>query len=157
MPSESRQGHGEGRNGEVTPIAGNLWQGGPPPEGTALAEQGFDMLVLCAEEHQPSSSQFPGLTVVRAPNDDRPKGPPPTADEVLIAHLAAKTVAKSLFKGRKVLVTCMQGRNRSGLVSGLAMVMLGESAAPVIQRIRERRENALTNPYFVEIIKGYKP
>ncbi len=48
-------------------VAPGLWQGAVPPEGHAVAEAGFSMLVLCAEEYQFQADCFPGVRVVHAP------------------------------------------------------------------------------------------
>lgn len=136
--------------GSSTRGAGELWQGGLPVEGPYLASKGVDVLVLCAEEFQIPRSQFPGVKVVYAPNDD--SGRPPTECEVLAARLAGLSVAKYLSQGKRVLVTCAAGRNRSGLVSGFALLALGAPVDKVIARIRERRENALMNPHFVRLL-----
>lgn len=53
-------------------------------------------------------------------------------------------------EGQTVLVTCSQGRNRSGVVVAETLIREGyHSAQSVIDTIRERRANALTNPAFV--------
>lgn len=135
---------------DASRITGNLWQGGKPPQGPILRFGGFDTLVLCAQEIQEGT--WPDVKVLRAPNDD---GPPPTGFEIMIARLAAGAVVRELGAGKRVLVTCRQGRNRSGLVSALAMVMLGWPAEAAIRRIRERRRDALTNEHFVRVIESF--
>lgn len=121
----------------------------PPPE----AQLPFDVLVLCAREYQPPASYFPGVEVLHVPLDD--SGPPPTTDEVRLAVLAGKRVCHLLRKGKRVLVTCAMGRNRSGLVSGLALINCGASSSRAIDAIKQARANALSNAYFREILHAH--
>ncbi len=126
-----------------------LWQGALVPPGRI---SGVDVLVLCAMEHQPHSAQLPGVRVmvVHAPLDDAK----PTLEEIITARQAAVHVARELRRGRRVLVTCAQGRNRSGLVTALALRYLGVTADEAIRLIRRARgANALSNPHFVDVIK----
>jgi hypothetical protein len=44
------------------------------------------------------------------------------------------------------------GRNRSGLVNGLALVEYGYSSVHAVELIRQARRNALTNVHFVKVI-----
>lgn len=127
-----------------------LHQGSRPPTGAVLAELGFEVLVLCAEEYQPAAENFPGLRhVIHAPYDDNmANGLKP--EELVIAQSAARKVAMHLRKGRKVLVTCQAGANRSGLVSALAICRVsGMSGMQAASKIRESRPIALFNPHFV--------
>jgi len=136
---------------DASQISGNLYQGGAPQVGHAVREAGFDALVLCAMEYQPND--FPGVKVFHAPNDD--SGQPPDGFQVMVARLAAEAVVRELGAGKKVLVTCMAGRNRSGLVNGMALIKLGRPVDAVIARIRERRRNALTNEHFVALLRAF--
>ena len=55
--------------------------------------------------------------------------------------------------GKRVLIRCQAGLNRSGLVMGLVLVRAGYDAADAIALIRERRsDNALFNDSFVEYL-----
>ena len=63
---------------------------------------------------------------------------------------AAEIVARRVRSGERVLVTCAMGRNRSGLVSALALHFLtGISGAEAARLVKARRHNALTNRYFM--------
>lgn len=56
-------------------------------------------------------------------------------------------------KGRKVLVRCQAGMNRSGLVTALILIRDRISAAEAIKLIRKKRDiDALSNPSYVEYI-----
>jgi hypothetical protein len=152
---------------DATLIFPGLYQGSWPPPGHLLAEAGFKTLVLCAREFQPphvmppgmdamvglrAANPFPRVKVIYAPNDDNGAEPPQRAD-LALALRAAREVATSLKLGRKVLVTCWQGRNRSGLVSALAIHLVsGCSGFHAVRIVQKARRRALTNPQFTEIL-----
>lgn len=139
---------------EASQILEGLFQGSAPPQGLELRRAGFDAVVLCAEEVQPPDAAFPGVEVLRAPLDD---GSLPTA-ELAIAVAAAEDVAKRVRAGRKVLVTCAQGRNRSGLVTALAIMRLrGMTGDQAVRIVRMRRKSpfgpALSNEAFARKLR----
>ena len=123
-----------------------LAQGSAPPTDARLP---FDAVVLAAVEYQP---ELPRYAVLRVPLEDRfPPDPPPDARTVAFIERAAGEVAREVRRGGRVLVTCAQGRNRSGVLAGLALVQLGcpgPQAAALIRRLR----NGLTNPYFLRMV-----
>ena len=141
-------------------IAPGLWMGGAPPEGSALAGAGFRFLCLCAWEHQPRVQAFPGVEVCRIDLDDDGQMPPAwQLDEAW--HLGA-LVARRVRRGRPALVTCWQGRNRSGLVVAMALCHLTGCAGPAaVQAVRERRRApagaTLTNQVFVRALSAIAP
>ena len=130
-------------SGTYTYLAERLAQGSAPPEYVSLP---FDTIVLAAMEYQP---RMPGYEVFHVPLDDAK----PTRTERALIRSAASEVARRVRHGRRVLVTCWQGRNRSGVISGLALVELGLPRSQAIRRIRDLR-NGLTNPYFYAIVNG---
>ena len=133
-------------------IGPRLYQGIAPPTGPALKNLGWDVLVLCAEEFQPSASEFPGLEVIHAPNDDADREP--TTDELAIVMSRALLVAMRVREGKRVLVTCRLGMNRSGLVSATALHFLtGAGGEACVKRVRDARPGALSNPHFVRVLR----
>jgi protein-tyrosine phosphatase len=136
-----------------TEITSYLAQGSAPPPGAQLP---FDVLLLCATEYQPASSHYPGVTVLHVPlNDD---GSPPTQDEIELAKNAAMRVSDFARRGKRVLVTCRMGRNRSGLVSGLALVEVGHGSLAAIRLVQSARTNALCGgsaAHFREVIHSH--
>lgn len=63
---------------------------------------------------------------------------------------AARTVAERVTAGRRVLVHCWAGLNRSGVVSARALMFMGVPVTEAIARVRAARgENALFNDCFV--------
>ena len=124
---------------------GLLAQGAAPPTNARLP---FDVIVLAAQEYQPILKHR-YQDVLYVPLDD--SGPPPTPSERSRIRVAAHDVARRIRAGQRVLVTCMQGRNRSGVIAGLALVELGLPGPRAAQRIRRLR-NGLTNPHFLEMV-----
>lgn len=139
-------------------IALHVYQGSRPPPGPTVARLGFAMLVLCgmAGEYDapPVQSSYPGTVLVHCPLDDAEL----TLEEFRRAQKAARLVAQHVRAGLgDVLVTCMQGRNRSGLVVVLALHMLtGHSGRSLVSLVRERRKTregpALANPSFASLL-----
>lgn len=130
-------------------IAHNLWMGGRPSEEAC---QKFDVIVLCAEEHQPDLA----CKTIKAPFDDSSLTP----KEAEIAVKAARQVHE-LRKSKKVLVTCFAGVNRSGLVTAMALVLAGHTAEEAIRRIRKHRKplvpmRPLSNEHFVETLQRFE-
>lgn len=144
-------------SGPPSRVAPRLWQGGLPKDFRALYPT-FDVLVLAARELQPTGTEvrdlFPrGLEVVLAPMDDS-NNQGPTAEEASLAVNAADRVARAIREGKRVLTTCAQGRNRSGLVNALALHLLyGISGREAIGRIRAARQRALTNDGFCDYLE----
>ncbi len=136
---------------DATKIWENLYQGGKPPVGNALAKAGFQALVLAAEEVQPDGWQIPGVLILRIPMKDVPiKLSRAEMRRVRTISLAVLTL---LRQNRKVLVTCQMGLNRSGLVVGESLILSGMSPLQAIGRIRQKRGPlALSNPAFVHAL-----
>jgi protein-tyrosine phosphatase len=133
----------------------NLWMGSKPAVGLHLRRD-YDVVVLAAQEYQPPQRWFDavGIKTLRVMLDD--SGPPPTAREVRDARAAGHQVAGFLRAGKRVLVTCAMGLNRSGLVAGLALMeAYGMDADSVIRAIRgSRSPDALNNHYFTAVMRG---
>lgn len=124
---------------------GSLWLGA----AHEVTEEGYDVIILCADEFQPEAHIIarPGVQVVHAPNDDSEN--PLTRQQACIAISASRTAAKAFREGKKVLVSCMQGRNRSGLVMALTLHRLyGMAGERCRGYIRAKRPHALTNASF---------
>jgi protein-tyrosine phosphatase len=139
---------------DVAEVAKNLWIGAAPPEGEIVGEH-WDVLVLCANDWQPSSSSYPGVKVLHAPFRDTLRI---STDELKTAMKAAGWTAKELAEGKKVLVTCIAGRNRSGLVTAAALSFVARmDPAKAGEVVRERRGSAaLTNSTFVNFLNAMR-
>ena len=145
---------------DATWIAPRLWQGARPPTGPLLRDLGFDVLVLTAKEYPPAGwpldVSFPGVEVLRVHLDD--SGEPATPEELRAACRVADEAAARLLRGKRVLVTCYMGLNRSGLVTALILREIyrisGEHAMHLVQ---VARDGALGNPYFQDFLERLPP
>jgi protein-tyrosine phosphatase len=138
-------------HGRPSNIKGGLYIAGAPHGNPAT--EGFDAVVLCAMEYQPKMTY--GIEVIRAPMiDDKIND-----HTIEIAAAAAARVAELLEQNKKVLVTCIEGRNRSGLVAAMALINEGMDGKEAISLVRKRRRSSkppLANPYFVDFLKTYR-
>jgi hypothetical protein len=132
-------------------LDGVLWQGPRLPPGDYSSR--WDVIVFTAGEWQPAPDRFPNVEAVYARLTDEPRPRPRAMRQALEA---AERVAEAVRAGRRVLVTCGQGYNRSGLVTGLAMRMLGYDADDIVLILRERRGvHALRNRAFLRAVRSY--
>lgn len=134
----------------------NLWIGNAPQMGSRI-NQHFEALVLCANGYQPDSELFGyGVQVIHAPMDDNYDYM--SKMDMTTAVRASGCVIKLLKEGKSVLVTCMMGRNRSGLVCALSLCV-GPAKMKLddaIATIRDARgSEALHNPQFLSFLKEY--
>ena len=134
---------------DASNIAKRLWIGGKPPVDRDLP---FDVLALCAAEVQPDEIVFP-RTVVRVPLPDAELA----SYQRRRALQGAQFVARHLAGGKRVLVTCYAGLNRSALVAGLALGMITRMKPDeIVDLIRARRSSeALNNSHFVEYLRRF--
>jgi protein-tyrosine phosphatase len=133
-------------------ILPRLWQGSAPPEGGELRRRGFEALVLAAEEHQPPAECFRHMRVHHAPLDDHLQ--PLTAEEWDRIIDASMFAYKNVMLGRKTLVTCQMGINRSGIITAMTVCQLaGVSGRAAVDLIQRQRPGALLNTSFVRQIE----
>jgi len=132
-------------------IVPHLYQGTLPAPVDDLRAARIQTVVLCAAEEQPSDSQLSGFEVIRCPFLDNGELP----EIAILAQISstADLVATRALAFRSTLVTCAQGRNRSGLVVALALLRIlrcsGEQAVAYVRRMRPQ---ALTNESFVSYL-----
>lgn len=130
-------------------IIENLWVGSAPPVGLDLSTK-FDCLVLAAFEYQPKDS-FPNIEVIYAPIDDSI----PTMDELGIIVRTAGRIINRLKNGKRVLVTCHMGLNRSAIMAAVAACRGPYNLHPdqSVRLMRQARgPMALCNPHFVNFL-----
>lgn len=125
-----------------------LWIGALPAawDWPGLAKR-FDLIAICV----PTSVKSPGQPecIITPLLDDRQ--PIPEA-----AITTAKKVAKALRQRRRVLVLCVQGRNRSGLVAAMALSYLTKQPGSVCASIVSAgRPYALTNTSFALFLHSF--
>ncbi|MGK5552293.1 protein-tyrosine phosphatase family protein [Actinomadura kijaniata] len=78
---------------------------------------------------------------------------PLSADQITAVRELAEIVADDVREGRRVLVRCRSGYNRSGLVVVQALVELGYPVEDAIFLVRYRRSRwALNNQLFVDYL-----
>lgn len=124
----------------VTQIDGNLWSGGYPGPGPLPAYFQFVVNLYPWEGYEVA----PGTTVLTARLYDSADGLP---DERLLDALA--DWINAVRQIGPTLVHCQAGLNRSGLVTGLALVRSGIPPEAAVALLRERRSPAvLCNPAF---------
>lgn len=129
-------------------VTERICQGSVPNAASSYYQ--FSMIVLCAEERQPELPRFKGRILRPAFNDTMT----PSDGDIERSRQAARDVGAELMRGGRVLVTCAAGLNRSGLVTGLALVITTRMPhEEIVQRIRAARgDQALCNPTFAKMI-----
>lgn len=133
-------------------IVPDLAQGGyPEPPNSAFDT--FDVVAFCAEELQPHIKAPRGKALFKIPLDDDFYRPIPEEVGDLL-HAAAKALCTYCVAGKKVLTTCQEGRNRSGVMTALILMYgYGMKPATAITLIRRKRPvDALANPMFVQFL-----
>lgn len=74
-----------------------------------------------------------------------------------IAHRASKEVIQCMSAGSKVMVHCMAGKDRTGLVLCASLIHLeGLNAKQALERVRLVRPIALTAPGMIEALWEYE-
>lgn len=139
------------RKYDACQIAGNLFIGSAPPVGCDI-DQHFDVVVLCASEYQPSAECFPSSEVIHLPFDDEPVAFSKKLQTDI--HSCCEYLSNCLGNGKRVLVTCLAGLNRSALICGLLLLNDHRlSSTDCVNHIRSiRGPRALSNPYFHHLI-----
>jgi hypothetical protein len=114
----------------------------------------FDILVMCAGEWQPHVTlpEDKVKRVVRVPYDDSKYDLPQSV--LALLHKRADELAQEHRGGRKILITCLAGRNRSGLLTALVLMKRFDlSPEKAIGLIKDRRGPfALTNKIFTSYL-----
>lgn len=125
-------------------IVPGLYQGGVLRQIHTCQDGGFDIVVTLAPGYLPDL-----LRVHREAQDihipimDSPE----VAEDAL--HGLAQHLNRALDAGKRVLVRCEAGLNRSGLVVALTLIERGMTPREAIDLIRERRDKwALCNRAF---------
>lgn len=139
-------------------IVPGLWMGGHEFQGMsgqrefAVVRDEFEVVqtLLRLPGHGPD----PGVEHHVWPIPDGPLDGTQLAGVMRLAQAASE----ALDEGRKVLVRCYHGYNRSGLVVAHALVRRGHTADEAIRLIRRRRSPwALHNELFVEYLRTGLP
>jgi hypothetical protein len=126
-------------------VPGRLWHGGCPVDFDWVRATGIDLVldVADADAHPPDGATD-GLLYLKCPLVDEGALP----DQALTLGLAS-LVAGLVRDGRRALVHCTFGRNRSGLMATLVVrELLGLSGAEALAHVRARRRNVANNETF---------
>ncbi|MEU6356405.1 protein phosphatase [Streptomyces sp. NPDC047072] len=136
-------------------IVPGLWMGGHEFKGPsgqvefAVVRDEFDLVqtLLRLPEHGPD----PGVEHHVWPIPDGPLDGTQLAGVIRLAQAAGD----ALDEGRRVLVRCYSGYNRSGLVVAQTLIRRGHTPDEAIRLIRARRSPwALHNDLFVEYLRA---
>lgn len=126
---------------EVLP---GLWQGGLPQDWPAVRATVDAVIDVADAGPGPSPDDLGGLTYVKAPLEDGEALP----DPVVLDHLTA-LAADLVRDGRRVLVHCTFGKNRSGLLMTLVVrELLRCDGRTALARVRAVRHRAVNNAGF---------
>lgn len=128
-------------------MGGHVWTDGVRKHQDVVVGREFDLVVSLwtRNGHGPA----PGVEHHVAPIPDDWL----TAAEIDSVRRLAVVAADAVRAGRKVLVRCYSGYNRSGLVAAQALIELGHDNEGAIDRVRLRRSPwALHNPAFEQYL-----
>lgn len=124
---------------DATKIAPRLYQGGLEEfDGCQIAISGVSLVVKLTSDDTHVKILYPD--VLEFPLEDE-------VDDLRYARelqsLAAK-IARVVKKGDTVAIFCRQGRNRSGLLTGMVLKKLyGWGGDRIVNHLRRRRQDAL--------------
>ena len=134
----------------ITKIRDGLYMGSK----SCLNEpQQFDVYVSAAYEIKPPPSLAFGATTLHVPLDDAPWDFAKNPQEAHALLQTADVIASWVREGKKVIIFCNMGMNRSGLLVALVLLRLGYSASRAIKMIRRRSECTLSNQSFENFVK----
>lgn len=123
-------------------VTSGLFQSEFPEAGVDLGQ--FDVVVSMSID-RPSAPIRPDAIRLHVPIWDGEMENPDGVRE------AARTVAEHVSAGRCVLVHCLAGLNRSGVVSARALMFMGVPVSAAINAVRAARgPYALLNTHFVD-------
>ncbi|MEU1040100.1 protein phosphatase [Streptomyces sp. NPDC005551] len=136
-------------------IVPGLWMGGhefrahPGQHEFAVVHDEFDLVLTLLR--LPGHGPDPGVEHHVWPIPDGPLDGTQLAGVMRLAQSACE----ALDDGRRVLVRCWHGYNRSGLVVAHALIRAGRAPDEAIRLIRTRRSPwALHNELFVEYLRS---
>jgi len=132
-------------------LPGKLWHGGIPVDFDFVHRTGIQVMVdLSDADSYPPAEELEQVGYLKCPLVDEDALP----DEAMTRGLA-QLVAGLIEQGRRVLVHCTFGRNRSGLVVTLIVrEVLGLSGAEALAYVQERREGTVNNDTFAAWLRS---
>lgn len=136
-----------------------LWVSAMPEPDWPLDRWGVSLVVSVSEHLPPQAARRfewgargdahgqGAIVFIHWPFED---GPLP---DLGLAELVVMPIVQALHRGRRVLVHCQEGRNRSGLIAALAVhAATGASGAACVEQIRAARAGMLTNRTFFDAL-----
>lgn len=124
---------------DATKIAPRLYQGGLEEfDGCQIAISGVDLVVKLTSDDTNVKILWPD--VIEFPLEDE------TADLQYAPDLnsLAGKLSRAIRRGDRVAIFCRQGRNRSGLLTGLVLQKLYRwNGEKIVNHLRSRRRDAL--------------
>jgi protein-tyrosine phosphatase len=128
-------------------LADALWISGSPIDYAWLQEQRIDLVVDVADpELLLERDRLGTIVYCKEALVDGPQLPAATIIDRLV-----RDVVTAVRDGKRVLVACAGGRNRSGLVVALAVRdLLPCSGTEAMELVQSRRESALNNVAFAQ-------
>jgi hypothetical protein len=127
-----------------------LWQSGLPEDWSDLRHR-YDVVVDLADPGPgPSADDLGDVTWVKVPLEDGDCLP----DRLVLEQLTA-LVSAMVRDGRRVLVHCTYGKNRSGLLMALIVrELLGCDGRTALARVRAVRHRAVNNDVFADWVSA---
>jgi protein-tyrosine phosphatase len=127
-----------------------LWWSGLPDDWVQVRAQVDAVIDVADLGPGPSADELGDLTYLKAPLEDGEELP----DPLVLDHLTG-LVVDLVRDGRRVLVHCTFGKNRSGLLLALIVrELLGCDGATALERVRAVRERAVNNDLFAQHLSG---
>ena len=142
-------------------VAPGLWQGGTDSADTIhekrygarafITDEDFDLVVTMYASAQPVDGWVKEIRFGIYDSDMTDFDVEDLRDLVVVAHSNWK-------RGKRVLVRCQAGLNRSGIVTALVLIRDGLSAEEAIALVKDNRGSAaLTNDHFNEWLLSIDP
>jgi len=142
-------------------VLSGLWQGGTAGNDEMLYGRAnanarikptdFDTVITMYGYAQPADWQVKEFRLAIYDSDMRDFDASELFDLVRVAHTDWK-------KGKKVLIRCQAGWNRSGLIMALVLMREGYTADQAVTLIRDTRSKyALCNRHFVDFLQRQDP
>lgn len=129
------------------------------PGDPRTAFSSFNVVMLCAEEHQPRwKVPDPRRNFLfKLPLDDDPYQPVPL-DVGRAVVQTAKAAGSYHMAGHPLITTCHMGHNRSGICTAIILMHFYRmSPQQAIALIRQRRNNdCIGNPMFEQFLHNYR-
>jgi protein-tyrosine phosphatase len=126
-------------------VHGRLWQGGAPVDFAWVRRTGITVVLdVSNPEIYPAPKDFEGLDYIKMPLEDTNRLP-----DLAILDGVVQAVANAYRGGRKILVHCRMGLNRSGFVDALVLrALFNLTGAEAMKTVQARREGSLVNAVF---------